>query len=155
MSGYLDDYGVSDARREKIRKRVILAAVVVLCIAGILYFQFRNYREESQLKSFRSLLEAKNYSEAYMLWGCSEAEPCPHYNYEKFLEDWGPDSDYSDISASTVEQTRTCKEGIIQTWKFGEDDAVWLYVEHGDRVISFAPWPMCNPRYTPPGTPAK
>jgi hypothetical protein len=155
MSGYLDGYGISDARRENILKRIVLTAIVVLLVGGILYFQFRNFREERQLGSFHRLLAAKNYSEAYSLWGCSEAEPCPNYSYEKFLEDWGADSSYSDISASTVTQTRTCKEGIIQTWKFGEDDEVWLYVERADRVISFAPWPMCNPRYTPPSAPAQ
>jgi hypothetical protein len=154
MSGYLDEYGVSDARRESIRKRIVLAAALVLCIGGILYFQFRNFREERQLESFRRLLEAGNYSDAYTLWGCKEAEPCPHYKYEKFLEDWGPGSSYSDLRASTVTQTRTCREGIIQTWSFGQDDEVWLYVERADGVISFAPWPTCNPRYSPPSTPA-
>ncbi len=58
MSGYLDGYGVTDARRESILKRMVVTALLVVIIGGILYFQFRNFREERQLESFRSLLEA-------------------------------------------------------------------------------------------------
>ena len=150
MSGYLDEYGVTDARRENVVKKIVLAAVIAVVIGGILYFTFRNFREEGQLASFQNLLEAKSYPDAYALWGCTVEAPCPNYTYEKFLEDWGPESDYADLSRLTIEQTRSCKEGIIQTWKFAEDDELWLYVERADRVISFAPWPMCNPRYAPP-----
>jgi hypothetical protein len=146
MSGYLDEFGVADARRENIVKRLILVAVVLVSVGGILYFQFRNWREERLLNSFRELLEKKDYPSAYGLWGCSEAEPCPDYSYEKFLEDWGPESLYPDVNASEVIRTRTCDEGIIQTWRFGEDDEIYLYVDSDERVISFAPWGTCRPR---------
>ena len=46
MSNYLDDYGVRDARRELILKRAILALVVLAAVGGLLYWKFKDYREE-------------------------------------------------------------------------------------------------------------
>jgi hypothetical protein len=146
MSGYLDDYGVSDSRREKIFKRIVVSTVILAIVASILYFQFRNYREEQQIQSFIALLEQKDYKAAYELWGCTEESPCPGYAYEKFLEDWGPESIHPDITAGKITRTRSCSGGIIQTLTFGEDDEVLLWVERADLVIGFSPWPMCDPQ---------
>ncbi len=149
MSGYLDGYGQSDARREKVIKKIVLVAALVLSLAGILYFQFRDWREERILNEFRTLLSEEKYREAYTLWGCTTEEPCPQYPFEKFLEDWGPHSQYGDVAKVDVERTRSCESGIIQVWEFFENDRVPLYVDRGDGVISFAPWETCNPRYSP------
>ena len=146
MSGYLDDFGASDARREAIFKRIIAVAVIVASVGGILYFQFRNFREERRVKSFLQLVESKDYEGAYALWGCSVEAPCPGYSYTKFLEDWGPESEHPDISLASITRTRSCDDGIFQTLSFGEEDEIWLWVGRSDRVIGYAPWPMCNPR---------
>ena len=111
MSGYLDDYGVSDSRRETIFKRIVAGAGILVIVAGILYFQFRNYREEQQIQSFIALLEQKDYKAAYELWGCTEEYPCPGYAYEKFLEDWGPESMHPDITAGRRD---ACARGDVR-----------------------------------------
>jgi len=146
MSGYLDNFGASDQRRETILKRIVLVAVIAAVIGGILYFQFRNYREEARLEEFMTLLEQKDFEPAYRLWGCTAETPCPGYPFEKFLQDWGPDSLHPDITAAEITRTRTCSDGIIKTLTFGEDDELWIWVASDDLVIGFAPWPVCNPR---------
>ena len=88
MSNYLDDYGVRDARRELILKRAILALVVLAAVGGLLYWKFKDYREERQIKTFLELLQKKDYHGAYALWGCTEQKPCPQYSLQKFMEDW-------------------------------------------------------------------
>ena len=143
---YLDTYGVKDARREKIVKRMALAGVIILILGLIGYFQFRNYAEEKQVKTFIELLERGDYKAAYSLWGCTDATPCPHYAFDKFMEDWGPSSPQAKIAEAKLATTKSCDSGIIQILRFPDNHEVLLWVERGDKSIGFAPWPICNPR---------
>ena len=146
MSGYLDEYGVAEARRARIIKRAVLAALLLAVAAGALYFQFRNYREERQIKTFLAHLEKHEFKQAYALWGCTDEKPCPDYSFEKFLEDWGPESGHTNIQAVRITETQSCETGIIQALTFGEDDEVWLWVARSDKMLSYAPpWHMCSP----------
>ena len=146
MSGFLDEYGVVEARRERIIKRVLLVGVIVAVVAGGFYLKFHNYREEHRLKTFLNLLETKDYAAAYALWGCTVAKPCPSYSFEKFLQDWGPKSPHAGISVARLTKTYSCADGIIQTLSFGKGNDVWLWVSRNDYTISYAPWPTCHPR---------
>ena len=149
MPAYLDEYGVDDARREGIVKRVILIAVILAVVGGVLYLKFRNFREERQTKTFLELLQKQDLRGAYTLWGCTDDQPCPDYSFEKFLEDWGPGGSYGDVASVRITRTRSCKAGIIQTLEFGDDEELWLWIARSDRHIGYAPWPSCNPRLSP------
>lgn len=144
MSDYLDNFGVADARREKRNKRIVYSLLTLIIAGGALWFLFRNYREESRIREFLSMLSAKDYKSAYALWGCTEATPCRDYQYEKFLNDWGPQSD---AAAGAVERTtvKTCDKGIIQVLKV-KGQEVNLFVDTGTLQIGYSPWPVCNPR---------
>jgi len=149
MSGYLDYFSTTEARRErreKIIKRVSVALVILVILGGVLYLKFRNYQEEQRVKTFLQLLENKDYEAAYVLWGCTEAKPCPGYSFEKFLADWGPEGVHPTVSAARITRTRSCKEGIIQTLSFPQGDEVWLWVSRSDKTIGYSPWPGCHPR---------
>ena len=67
MAGYLDHYGVGEERREKIIRRVVSVAVLVLVVGGIAYAALKDYPEEHQARRFFDLLHAGNYKEAYKL----------------------------------------------------------------------------------------
>jgi len=150
MAGFMDGYGVADARREKTRNRILIALALLLVTGGTLYFLFRNYREEKQAQLFLDHLRNQRYAEAYQLWGCSEASPCRDYSMKKFLEDWGKDSAAANVASVKITKTRSCSGGIIQTLDFGKGEEVLLWVNRGDLVLGFAPWPVCNPRFQPP-----
>ena len=90
MSIFLDNYGVVDERREKRVKRILYTVLTLAVVGGGLWFLFRNYKEESRVKEFLSLLERRDYKTAYGLWGCTDATPCRDYGYTRFVEDWGP-----------------------------------------------------------------
>lgn len=146
MSSYLDQYGAAEIRRERMVKRLVISALVVASAAGVLYWRFKDYREERQVKTFFQLLREQNYQAAYELWGCTTEQPCPQYSFDKFLEDWGPASAHGNISVARVTSTRSCEGGIIQTLRFGPNDEIWLWVDRSKRTLGYAPWPVCNPR---------
>lgn len=140
MSGYLDNYGAGEERRNKLIVRAVLAflAIVVVSVAG--YYGLRNRKEKGRIESFREILQRQDYKAAYTFWGCTDEKPCPHYRFDKFLEDWGPKSGHTDFSSMQPVRTVTCRDGYGQGWKFG-DDTVHLWVVREDQSLSFAPWP--------------
>jgi hypothetical protein len=151
MPGYLEGYGVKEERRERIVKRILLTGLLLLVAGGALYyFIFRNYHEKQQAKLFFELLRKQNYQAAYRLWGCTEATPCRDYPMDRFMEDWGPDSPHANLSALRITKTRGCRTGVIVEIEFEEDEPEYLWVERNDRMIGFAPWPVCNPRLPTP-----
>ena len=54
-------------------KIVVVSVVVPPAVSGILYFFFRNYRQESQVKRFFESLAAGNYQAAYVMWVSTDA----------------------------------------------------------------------------------
>jgi hypothetical protein len=49
-----------------------------------------------------------------------------------------------------MKAVRHCKAAIIEVIDFGAGDTVNLYVDSKDLTLSFAPWPVCNPRMQMP-----
>lgn len=147
MPGYLDQYGVGEERREKIIKIALLTALLVLIVGGTGYFFLKNYRQESQVKTFFELLQKHDYKAAYALWGCTDAKPCREYPLAAFLQDWGPQSEHADMSSARIARSRSCGSGVIITVDYdknkGKQDKLW--VEREDLTIGFSPWPGCPP----------
>ena len=140
MSGYLDNYGVADARKEK-RTKIILYTVLALAVAGgALYFLFRDFREEARIKEFVELLQKQDYKPAYALWGCTDQKPCRDYAFDKFMEDWGPQARPLEVGGK-----KSCHGGIIQSMRV-KGQEVNLFVDRSTLSVGFAPWPVCAPR---------
>ncbi|HUS05600.1 MAG TPA: hypothetical protein VMZ52_04870 [Bryobacteraceae bacterium] len=148
MAGFLEGYGTSEVRREKTVLWLVGTAIGLAILAVVLFFYFRNYREERLVKAFLQDLQRKDHRAAYALWGCTEAQPCPQYSFDKFMEDWGPQSVYGDAGGGRVAQVNSCDTGIIETIEFpGKPDAQ-LWVDRRNFNIGFAPWTL---RRTAPG----
>jgi len=137
---YLADYGQADRRYERIVKiagYTLLAAVVLGCIYWLF---FRNWREERRVGEFLAVLEQQKYEEAYRMWGCSIEKPCPNYSYEKFLEDWGPDSPLGKVSSYHVGRSFSQQSGVILLVEVNGRRIPNLWVERDSRVIGFSPY---------------
>ena len=147
MSSYLEAYGAAEASRSKtvrLVRNISLALVAALIVGLTLFVVFHNYSQEQQVKKFVRLLQTRDYSGAYALWGCSEARPCPDYPFTKFQEDWGPESPHADESSAHIALSQSCGSGVILRLEYkGSQEAVPLFVERGADVISFAPWSEC------------
>ena len=152
MPGYLEGYGAGEERREKLFKRALLAVLLTGAIVISLYLIFRNYRELKRAEFFLELLRSKDYQTAYRLWGCTQpSDPaCADYPFDKFMEDWGPASPRANAQAAKIKKVRGCATGVIVTLEFTPEAEELLWVERRDRVIGFAPWPVCNPRLPAP-----
>lgn len=146
MSEFLEGYGTTDARRERKRNRIIVVLIAVAIVGAVLYFTFRDFREERQLKQFVENLRAKNYDAAYVQWGCSKEQPCRDYQFEKFMEDWGPASAAGKADAIELVSKRSCSTSVLQTLKLANGEEVVLLINRADLTIGFSPWPVCTPR---------
>jgi len=136
---YLEEYGVADARRERRIKRALVAVFTLLVVSGFLYFWFKNYREEQRVKEFLSLLERGDYPAAYRLWGCRVESPCPNYDYNGFLEDWGPSSEIGKLRSYDLIRSREQGSGVAITLVINGRPPTELWVEKKDGIIGFAP----------------
>jgi hypothetical protein len=146
MAGYLEQYGAGEERREKtvkIVKIVAIALVAAILIGGVLFFNFHNYREERQVKQFLSRLDSRDYKAAYALFGCTDSAPCRYYPFDKFMEDWGPNSGHSGFGGARITRSRSCGSGVLLTVDYGQSRQEKLWVERRDMSIGFPPVQGC------------
>ena len=143
MGGYLDAYGVADQRRERLIKRIVIWGGAAVVVAVILYFSFRNFRQEQVIKQFFSLLEQKRYQEAYAMWGCTPDHPCKYYAPEKFTEDWGPSSPYANPSAIKIAHEDTCGNGVVFDIEAPGQKPQGLFIDKDTNTVSYAPEARC------------
>ncbi len=139
MSGYLENYGAGDERREKIVKTSAISVLAVLVAAALVYVFFHNYPEERQAKRFFELLRAQDYKAAYALWGCTDAKPCRDYPMTEFMKDWGQPP----VSTVEVLDAESCGSGVIVDVDAGKAGDKKLWVERSSHVLTYPPFERC------------
>ncbi|MBI4903505.1 MAG: hypothetical protein HY820_07720 [Acidobacteria bacterium] len=142
MPGYLEDYGVVDAQREKKTQRLVFSLLTLVIGGSILFFTFRDYRQESVLKQFLNLAQKQDYKAAYTLWGCTMEVQCRDYSYAKFLEDWGPAGANTRFITSSIRDTERCGNGYMGSLHKGNDELA-LWVDRDTNILGYAPWQQC------------
>ena len=142
MSGYLEGYGVTDAKREKKVKLIVFTLLGVAIVSGSLYAFFRDYREETKIKQFLEAVEKKDFDRAYTFWGCTKEAPCRDYPYDRFLEDWGPKGENTALAPTGIFESERCGSGYLAALHSGNQD-VALWVERSTGIVSYAPWINC------------
>jgi hypothetical protein len=149
-SGFLDAYedqAQRQYRRMQFLKRTVVVVVAAAVVGSVLFFTLRTRSQEQVVKTFFDDLRQQRYQDAYQLWGCSQDNPCKYYPPEKFTEDWGPSSRYSNPSALQVEHVDYCTDGVVFDVRYPNSDDLGLWVQRSNNVISFAPWPRCPGRH--------
>ena len=145
MAGYLDEYGVKDARREIRNKRFIGWALLAVLVGVSAFFYFRNWSEERAIAHFITLLQQQKYQDAYKMWETPES--AKFYPPEKFTEDWGPMGLYKDPAALRIQTTDVCGGGVVFGIAYPGADDFGLWVDRQTGVVSFAPWTRCPGRH--------
>jgi hypothetical protein len=141
MPGYLDEFGVKDAQRERRNKRVIIGGLIAVILGTSAFFYFRTWSQERIVDRFFALLKEQKYQDAYRMWQTPES--ARFYPPEKFTEDWGPTGGYKNPSALRVDEVDSCGQGVVFDVAYPGSDNFGLWVERGSGIISFAPWPRC------------
>ena len=148
MSGYLDAYGVSDARRERTIKWIAGTAIAAVVIGLSGYFYFQNWGEKQRAKEFLRTLTRQDFATAYAMFGCSVEKPCRDFAYEKFLEDWGPQNPVRRADRLSIANTEQCGNGLLVNINAGGRREESLLVDTATKTIIYAPWPECpEPRF--------
>ena len=137
--GFLNEFGVEAARREKRFQRALLTLLAVLAAAGFLYFWFKNYREERRADEFLATLQRGDYAAAYAFWGCRVESPCPNYDHKSFLEDWGPSSSIGKLQSYRLVRSSERGSGVVVTVELNGQQRIRLWVEKKDGVLGFSP----------------
>jgi hypothetical protein len=137
---FLAEYGQADRRYEKIVRFAGYLLLATLVLGGIYWLFFRNWQEEWRVSQFLTLLEQQQYEEAYGLWGCSLQDPCRFYPYDKFLEDWGPQSPMAPVRSYNVGRSYEQRSGVIVLVQVNGHSISNLWVEKDTKVISFSPY---------------
>jgi hypothetical protein len=141
MTGYLESYGAGSERRERIVHRVVLWTAVTLALAGILYFVFHfvipNRGEQARVSKFFQLLGARDYKQAYAMWGCTDAKPCRDYPFRSFMQDWGPDA--VPVTTFDVLDGETCGSGVIVDVDAGKAGDKKLWVDRKNQELGYLP----------------
>jgi hypothetical protein len=147
MSRFLEEYGAGEEQRERLIKRIVIWGLALSVVGSTLYFTFRDWREEQLIKQFFSLLEQKNYQQAYAMWGCTQDTPCKYYSPEKFNEDWGPSSPFSGVAHPKIDHIDNCGGGVVFDVENPKTDPLGLFVDTATKQIGFAPGPRCPGRH--------
>ncbi|MBI3210033.1 MAG: hypothetical protein HYZ37_14200 [Candidatus Solibacter usitatus] len=143
MPGFLDGYGVVDAKREKSIKRLVLTVAVVAILSAVLYFQFRDHSQERQLALFLDAVKRQDFKTAYTYWGCTVEVQCRDYMFDKFLEDWGPTGSNVKAVNGKLRDVERCGTGLLGDLHNAGAEDVALWVDRSTNIISYAPWQQC------------
>lgn len=147
MAGYLDTYGVTDQKRARNTKRIVIIVLSAAFVGLIGYLFLHNRVEKRTVSHFLDTLRASDYQNAYQMWGCTAATPCRDYSFQRFMEDWGPKGQYANAKAAKMTIVDSCGDGVVTTVEFPNVEPLGLYVDRGTKVLSFYPYPRCPGRH--------
>jgi len=119
---------------------VSLTLIGTLAIVGFAAFMFfRTWSEERAVNAFLTKLKEKDFKAAYATWGCTDATPCKYYPFDKFLEDWGPQSTQADPATAKIDDADDCGGIVIVTVVSSKGGPVQLSVSKDSGTVGFAP----------------
>jgi hypothetical protein len=144
MGSYLQQYFAEEERRSRIVKWIIAGCLIVVIVAIALYFIFHNFPEKQVVKHFLSDVNSRDYEAGYRDWGCTTGHPCPNYDYNRFLEDWGPSKKIA--SPWNIASVDGCRTFVTVNVQAEGADLQSLAVQRNDHSLGFAPAPECQER---------
>jgi hypothetical protein len=142
MGSYLQTYGEGEERRNRVIKILILSIIGLLILLWALYLFFHNYYEKQTVSRFLEQVNKHDYAGAYADWGCTTAAPCKNYDYNRFLQDWGPDKKIS--SPWKIVSVDGCKAFVTVNVQASGSELESLGVQRGSKTLMFAPAAECQ-----------
>jgi len=144
MGSYLQNYGAGEERRIHLIKQIVLVVIAVVVVGSAFYLFFHNYPETQLVKRFLAELNKHEYKKAYSTWNCAADQTCRDYDYQRFLQDWGPSKKIS--SPWKVVSVDGCSAFVTVNVQAQGSELESLSVNRGVNGIGFAPAPECQER---------
>jgi len=142
MGTYLQQYGEGDEQRIRKIKRIVIVSVLVIVVLLVAYFVRHDYPEKQEATKFLALVNEGRYQDAYRAWGCTDAQPCPNYDFHRFMEDWGPSKDVT--PPWKIASIDGCKSFVTINVQARGSSLQSLMVDRATRILGFAPAPECQ-----------
>src|ERR1051325_7908519 len=117
-----------DPRKERRKKLLLVAIPIGLVLAGILYYEFKNFPEEHAVSKFLQAVEKQDYQTAYQLW-----KPSKHYSFGSFNQDWGPGGVEGTIHDHKITNSHARGSGVLVDVKLNGKTDLSLWVERSDK----------------------
>lgn len=142
MGSYLQTYGVDEVRRGRKVRRIVIAVASLVIALALGYLFLHNFPESRKVSRFLADVNAHNYRAAYQEWGCTDQSPCPNYDFQRFMNDWGTKTGGS----WTVASTDSCATFLTVNVQAPGSELQSLAVQRNDKSLGFAPAPECQER---------
>ena len=143
MPGYLDQYGAGEERRNKIIIRSVVAVLIAAVLVSLGWYLLLNHHQENVVEAFTAALKRGDPQAAYRIWGCTQATPCSGYQYDKFIEDWGPGPNGPDPAVLRLTDSEECNNGVLLTLQVNAGRTEQLWLNKDSDAVSFAPYAIC------------
>lgn len=145
MPGYLDTYGAGEEERNRIVIRSVVAVLLTAVVVVLGWYLLKNHHQEGVVKNFLADVRRGDLQAAYRDWGCTTAQACSGYEFDKFRQDWGANAKDGapDMKVLGIRDSESCGTGVLLTVAVNPARLERLWVEKNSDAISFAPYPIC------------
>ncbi len=144
MGTYLQQYGVEDVRRNRKVKTIVVVAAAIVVLSLVSYLVLHNFFEKRVATQFLNEVNSGQYQKAYETWGCTVQHPCPNYDYQRFLDDWGPPK--KKTGPWQIAETDSCRSFLTVNVQAPGTELQSLAIQRSDKSLGFAPAPECQER---------
>jgi hypothetical protein len=144
MGSYLQQYGIEETRRNRTIRTILIVAGSVVVLAVVAYAILHNYFEKKVARDFLAEVNAGQYQKAYETWGCTAQHPCPNYDYQRFLEDWGPAK--KKTGSWEIAEVDSCRSFLTVNVQAPGTELQSLAIQRNDKSLGYAPAPECQER---------
>ena len=145
------EYDPAKARKRTIR--IVSAIVIVLFVAGFLWWN-RYWPEENVARHFFTALQKQDYKTAYGIWmhdpeWQQHPQEHPKYLFNDFYQDWGPGGQWGLIKTQRVYGSSPCpaRRGdsgggtgvVVDVVVNDRTEHAQVWVEKSDKTLSYPP----------------
>lgn len=130
-----DHFKPIDQKLERRKRYAISMLAFVILMGSFGYWRFRNFAEERQALHFFEALHSRNFQQAYQIW-----QPNSTYKFQDFMDDWGEQGLQGPVEDFRLVRSRRRGTGVIVEVRVNNAENVRIWVERGNKSLTFPPY---------------
>lgn len=136
-----------DPTRDRKRRNVVIAAILIVLIFAWVAYHLRHYSERHAVDKFFAAVKAQKYEDAYAIWFNDSAwqqhqNKYSRYAFSDFYRDWGPGGEWGLVKDYSIDCSVSPSGGsgvIVQVTVNHRAEHAYVWVEKSDHTLSFSP----------------